>query len=162
MPTLPYAGARGAVKLLASLVLRRVYSAEETLELRGIAAASGLDMYFLVAMNVLLDSLLGCTSGGAMIARPSTKRRAGSEETKAGDRMMHFRSLDWGMDALRSVLVTLEFVRSKSADPRKVIARSITYAGLVGCLTGVRYVLPRRNQRSHVFTQETEKGSRCP
>lgn len=52
--------------------------------------------------------------------------------------MLHFRTLDWGMDPLRSVLVQLEFVRSKSEDPEKAIARTVTYAGFVGALTGVR------------------------
>jgi hypothetical protein len=139
MPLLPYAFMRRGVELLASVFLRRVYSAEETQELRGISRASGVDMYFLVALNVLLDSLLGCTSGGVM-ARPSSRKeeRAGAVGCARGDRMMHFRTLDWGMDGLRSVIVTLEFIRSKSAEPRKVIARSITYAGFVGCLTGVR------------------------
>jgi hypothetical protein len=42
------------------------------------------------------------------------------------------------MDSLRSVLVVLEFVRSKSEEPEKVIARTVTYAGFVGVLTGVR------------------------
>ena len=56
--------------------------------------------------------------------------------------MMHFRTLNWTMDELRSVLVVLEFVKSKSEDPREVLARSVTYAGFVGCLTGVRYVFP--------------------
>jgi hypothetical protein len=55
-------------------------------------------------------------------------------------RMMHFRTLDWGMEPLRSVLVVLEFVRTKSEEPERVIGRTITYAGYVGVLTGVRYV----------------------
>jgi beta subunit of N-acylethanolamine-hydrolyzing acid amidase len=136
MPLLPYAFMRRTAEVLASVFLRRVYSAEETQELRGISSASGVDMYFLVALNVLLDSLLGCTSGGVM-TRPSSRKGERVGCTR-GDRMMHFRTLDWGMDGLRSVIVTLEFIRSKSAEPGKVIARSITYAGFVGCLTGVR------------------------
>ena len=39
---------------------------------------------------------------------------------------------------MRSVLVQLEFTRSKSDEPDKVIARTVTYAGFVGVLTGVR------------------------
>jgi hypothetical protein len=42
------------------------------------------------------------------------------------------------MDSLRSVLVQLEFIRSESDEPEKVIARTVTYAGFVGVLTGVR------------------------
>jgi hypothetical protein len=92
-------------------------------------------MYFLVALNVLLDSFLGCTSGG-VLTRPQSS--AGSSDRS--ERMMHFRTLDWGMSPLRNVLVVLEFVRSKSKEPEKVLARTITYAGFVGVLTGVRYV----------------------
>lgn len=62
-------------------------------------------------------------------------KRAKSPEE---ERMLHFRTLDWGMDSLRSVLVELEFVRSESEDPEKVVARTVTYAGFVGVLSGVR------------------------
>jgi hypothetical protein len=55
--------------------------------------------------------------------------------------MMHFRTLDWGMDGLRSVLVVLEFVKRDSSEPEKVIARTVTYAGFVGILTGVRCLM---------------------
>jgi hypothetical protein len=143
---IPWRKTRYAIEWLASLLLRRVFSDEESQELRGIAEASGVPMYFLVALNVLLDSLLGCTSGGALVVPRNSKRkrfRRGSGENveeELRDRMMHFRTLDWDMDGLRSVLVVLEFVKSKSAEPEKVLARSITYAGFVGCLTGVRYV----------------------
>lgn len=65
------------------------------------------------------------------------KKKDGEEK-----RMLHFRTLDWGMDELRSVIVVLEFVRSDSPEPEKVIGRTITYAGFVGVLTGVRYVQP--------------------
>lgn len=97
---------------------------------------SGVDMYFLVALNVLLDSMLGCTSGG-VVTRPKSN---GEENDEGGNsRMMHFRTLDWGMEQLRSILVVLEFVESKSDEPDKVIVRTVTYAGYVGVLTGVRY-----------------------
>ena len=49
--------------------------------------------------------------------------------------MLHFRTLDWGMDPLRQLVVELEFVR-RTGGP--VIATSITYFGYVGVLTGVR------------------------
>ncbi|CZS93102.1 uncharacterized protein RCO7_07847 [Rhynchosporium graminicola] len=100
---IPWQWARELVEWLASIFLYRVYSAEETKELRGISEASGVDLYFLVALNVLLDSLLGCTSGGVMT---SMGQKGGD-----GKRMMHFRTLDWGMDPLRSVLVVLEIER---------------------------------------------------
>jgi len=66
------------------------------------------------------------------------KKGGNRTEGKEEERMLHFRTLDWGMDPLRSVLVVLEFVRSKSEEPEKVIARAVTYAGFVGVLTGVR------------------------
>ena len=139
---IPCAWLRRLIEWLAALVLRRVYSSEETQELKGIARASGVDLYLLVALNVLLDSLLGCTSG-AVLTRPEKRKKLeknpwGMEEGR--ERMMHFRTLDWSMDELRSLLVVLEFVRSKSETPEEVIARTITYAGFVGVLTGVRYV----------------------
>jgi hypothetical protein len=49
--------------------------------------------------------------------------------------MVHFRTLDWGMPSLRRVLVHLDFVLEPHGE---VVASSITYAGLVGVLTGVR------------------------
>ena len=74
---------------IARLCLRKVYSTEETEELRGICKITGLEMYLLVAYNVLLDLFMGCTSGGARV------QDSGS--------MLHFRTLDWGMDVLRCV-----------------------------------------------------------
>lgn len=120
-------------KFLSYVFLRRVRSAEETQEVKGIARASGVRLHVIVALNVLLDSLLGCTSGG-VLAFPRDLRG----ERGRSARMLHFRTLDWGMDELRSLLVVLEFVRSKSDDPDKVIGTVITYAGFVGVLTGVR------------------------
>ncbi|EHK23470.1 uncharacterized protein TRIVIDRAFT_74061 [Trichoderma virens Gv29-8] len=131
----PWLFLRSIIKFTASLILRRVYSSEETQELVGIAKASGVDMYFLVAFNLLLDTLLGCTSGGVLTRLKKGERQT---HTEPSARMMHFRTLDWGMPELRSVLVVLEFVRSKSEEPQTVIARTITYAGFVGVLTGVR------------------------
>jgi hypothetical protein len=100
-PLLPYAYIHRFVEFLASNILRRVYSPEETQELRGISELSGVDIYFLVALNVLLDSFLGCTSGAVMV-RPSKRKEESDESASwAGkERMMHFRTLDWGMDAL--------------------------------------------------------------
>jgi len=140
---IPWAWARRVLEWLSTFFLRRLYSSEETQELKGIAMASGVDLYFLVALNVLLDSLMGCTSGG-VLTKPEKSKYIGRSpwiEDERAPRMMHFRTLDWGMDELRSVLVILEFVRSKSETPEKVIARTITYAGFVGVLTGVRYVV---------------------
>jgi hypothetical protein len=112
------------LKRLARFLLRRVYDGEQTAELRGISKATGVEMYLLVAANVLLDLFMGCTSGGARV------------KTLNGSKMVHFRTLDWVMDELRSGVVHLEFVE-KPGGP--VIARSITYVGFVGILTGVRY-----------------------
>jgi hypothetical protein len=116
------------VRRVARLFLRRVYSAEETEEIRGISAATGIEMYLIVSLNVLLDVLMGCTSGAA---RSQDK---GRDTTMP--RMLHFRTLDWGMDALRRVLVQFEYVRGP--DYETVLATNITYIGFVGVLTGVR------------------------
>ena len=114
----------GRVRKLAKLLLRRVHNEEENEELVGIYEITGIDMYLLVAFNVLLDLFMGCTSGGVKV-------RDGEEAT----RMLHFRTLDWGMPALRKVIVQLDFIE-RSGGP--VVASSVTYAGYVGVLTGVR------------------------
>ena len=118
------------IKRAARLLLRRVHSREETEELRGISKATGVSMYLLVSFNVVLDLLMGCTSGAVRSSEPF--------QPLSQAKMLHFRTLDWGMDPLRSVIVQLEFIRSKSATPRVVLASSITYVGFVGVLTGVR------------------------
>jgi hypothetical protein len=51
-----------------------------------------------------------------------------SVRKEADAKMLHFRTLDWGMDSLRKLIVQLEFVNEKGGS---VIARSITYAGFV-------------------------------
>jgi len=139
-PMIPSPRVRGWIKFLAWLFLRHVYSPEETAELQGIAKTSGIDIFYFIALNVLLDSMLGCTSGAVMTIPKGSKTKGKEKGVIDGRRMMHFRTLDWGMEPLRSVLVVLEFVRSKSEEPKKVIGRSITYAGYTGVLTGVRYV----------------------
>ena len=120
----------GIVNKAANLLLRRVYTSVETAELKGIAEVTGMPMYLLVSFNVILDLLMGCTSGAV---------RAVKEDTpSAVSRMLHYRTLDWGMDPLRDIVVQLNFVRSKSEKPSEIIAKSITYVGFVGVLTGVR------------------------
>ena len=91
------------VRFLSRLMLRNVYNAEETQELRGISKACGVEMYLLVALNTFLDMMMGCTSGGVRT------RGEFDEET----RMLHFRTLDWEMAILRKLVVQLEFVREQ-------------------------------------------------
>ena len=86
-------------------------------------------MYLLICFNVILDLLMGCSSGGAAV------RDEDSTSGTTGTKMMHFRTLDWGMDPLRRVLVQLDYVLEPHGD---VVASSINYAGFVGVLTGVR------------------------
>jgi len=76
-------------------------------------------MHLLVAFNVLLDLFMGCTSGGTKLSSKNM--------------MLHFRTLDWGMDPLRKVIVQLEYIRD-----RVKVASAITYVGYVGVLTGIR------------------------
>ncbi|OCK75901.1 hypothetical protein K432DRAFT_307562 [Lepidopterella palustris CBS 459.81] len=113
----------GLVTTLARIFLWRLFSKEQTEEIRGISKATGVDMYLLVAFNTLLDLFMGCTSGGVKV-------KDGKDA-----KMLHFRTLDWGMDALRKVIVQLEFVKKPGGD---VIARTVSYIGFVGVLTGVR------------------------
>ncbi|CAI7571001.1 unnamed protein product [Penicillium viridicatum] len=109
---------------LARLFLRRLYTDEETAEIRGISRVTGISLYLLICLNVVLDLLMGCTSGGVRML------------DGLWTRMVHFRTLDWGMDPLRDLIVQLEFVRDDAPD--KVLATCITYVGFVGVLTGVR------------------------
>lgn len=92
--------------------------------------ATGIDMYLLICFNVILDLLMGCSSGGAAV-RDETSTSSGNTGTK----MVHFRTLDWGMDPLRRVLVQLDYILEPHGE---VVASSINYAGFVGVLTGVR------------------------
>ncbi|KAM0424390.1 hypothetical protein ACHAPT_010310 [Fusarium lateritium] len=119
-------------KFMASVsprILRRLYMPEENAELLGIAKAMDIPMHALVAFNVLLDLLLGCTSGG--VRTLNLADAPGQQST----RILHFRTLDWGMDLLRQIIVELDFVR-ESGGP--VIATTVTYLGYIGVLTGVR------------------------
>ncbi|KAH7014872.1 beta subunit of N-acylethanolamine-hydrolyzing acid amidase-domain-containing protein [Ilyonectria destructans] len=115
--------------VISRLALRRLFMAEESAELVGISKASGIPMHILVAFNVILDLLLGCTSGGARTLDP------GNSAPNLPTRMLHFRTLDWGMDQLRKIIVELDFVRSHGGP---VVATTVTYLGYVGVLTGVR------------------------
>ena len=119
----PHAHVNG-IRKLARLMLRRLHYKEENEELRGISQTTGIKMWLLVALNVLLDLFMGCTSGAA---------RVGEEQD--GTKMLHFRTLDWRMDPLRKLIVQLDFIR-KPGD--SIIASSVTYVGYVGVLTGVR------------------------
>lgn len=112
------------VQRVARVLLRHVYDKEQNEELIGIQEVTGIEMYLLVAFNVLLDLFMGCTSGGI-------RTSVGKEQT----RMLHFRALDWGMDPLRKVVVQLDFIE-RAGGP--IIASSVTYVGFVGVLTGVR------------------------
>ncbi|KAH8692299.1 beta subunit of N-acylethanolamine-hydrolyzing acid amidase-domain-containing protein [Talaromyces proteolyticus] len=113
------------VHWLAYMCLRRLYTDEETEEIRGISLATDIDLYLLICLNTVLDLLMGCTSGGA-------RTKSASQTTK----MLHFRTLDWAMDPLRDLIVQLDFYQN--SDPQEVLATSITYVGFVGVLTGVR------------------------
>lgn len=112
------------IRWLARLLLRRVYYKEETEELRGISEAIGIDLLLLVALNVLLDLFMGCTLGAAKV-----------DDLQGATKMLHFRTLDWGMNRLRKVIVHLDFVERPGGE---VVASSPTYVGYVGVLTGVR------------------------
>ncbi|KAL5336845.1 beta subunit of N-acylethanolamine-hydrolyzing acid amidase-domain-containing protein [Aspergillus crustosus] len=123
------------IKSLARIFLRGVRDAEETAEMRGIAAAAGVDLYLVVCLNVALDLLMGCTSGGVLARFPTGDDGDGDGDGLEGKRMLHFRTLDWDMPALRRLLVKLEYV---DGDNSTVLATNITYVGFVGVLTGVR------------------------
>ncbi|CAM1501309.1 Fc.00g104710.m01.CDS01 [Cosmosporella sp. VM-42] len=129
--TLQYKWLVYIAKFAARVLLRGVYDGEQTREIKGFAKASGVDLYLIVALNVFLDAMMGCTAG---CVRVNAKRSA--DET-SGNSMMHFRTLDWGVDALRDLVIIVEHIDT-SKDPDHIIATSITYSGFVGILTGLR------------------------
>lgn len=135
---LPYGILRHIAAGLAKLLLWHVYDEEEMKEIKGIAEATDVKLHLLVALNNLLDCLLGCTSG-AVLVNPSKGRQKAGDPAGNEPRLMHFRTLDWAMDGLRDLLVVLEYINSESSGS-KVLARSVTYAGFVGTLTAVRFV----------------------
>jgi len=69
--------------------------------------------------------------------------------------MLHFRTLDWTMDPLRKILVQLEFVRTSSATPGQIIARSITYVGFIGVLDRCQRRLEHGPSISAQYTRPT-------
>ncbi|KAJ6257654.1 hypothetical protein Dda_7441 [Drechslerella dactyloides] len=117
------------VSFIARHILRRVCSREEQEEIRGLVEVTDLPMYLIVAFNTLLDTFMGCTSGAVRLAHDPEKPY--SDENR--DKMLHFRTLDWGMDSLRELVILVHYQRGG-----KTIAQAITYAGFVGVLTGVR------------------------
>ncbi|KIV86077.1 hypothetical protein PV11_01714 [Exophiala sideris] len=118
----------GSINHLARLLLRRVNCPVETSELRGIAEAAGIPMYLLVSFNTILDLLMGCTSGAVKTLEQCQTRSA------------------------------LDFVRTQSADPSHVVARSVTYVGFVGVLTGVRPNLSLSLNFLAVHNANTRRG----
>ena len=140
----------GSINRIARLLLRRVNCPVQTAELQGIAEVSGVPMYLLVSFNTILDLLMGCTSGAVKTLEQG--------QTRNEAKMLHFRTLDWTMDPLRSVVVQLDFVRTQSAEPSRVLARSITYVGFVGVLTGVRPNLSLSLNFRAVHNASTRRG----
>lgn len=130
------------LKIPIYLLMRRLHSAEEDAELGGISRATGVPRALLVMFNVFVDMLMGCTSGGARVTTPAhdegdSSRGCPEGATPAGvtSRMLHFRTLDWSGAKLRRIIIELDFVASEGGP---VVARTMTYFGYVGVLTGVR------------------------
>lgn len=129
---------QGLIKFLSKLILRRVYNAEELEEIYGLVEATGVPLYLIVAFNSFLDTFMGCTSGAVKLRdSPLAAALNGNvvEDEEERDRMLHFRTLDWGMDVLRPLIIRVSYVRGG-----KEVAQAVSYAGYVGVLTGVRYV----------------------
>ena len=83
---------------LGKNLLKKVYSKEETEEIRGISKATGVPIYRVVAYNTFLDLFSGCISGGTRT------------KTKSGTKMLHFRNLDWEMEPLRDMVIRVEYL----------------------------------------------------
>ena len=86
---------------LARNLLKKVYSKEETEEIRAISKATRIPIYRVVAYNTFLDLFSGCMSGGVQ-----AKLKARSAATS----MLHFRNLDWEMDPLRNMIIRVEYL----------------------------------------------------
>ncbi len=71
---------------------------------------------------------MGCTSGAVRV------KTAGENK-----KMLHFRTLDWGMDALRKVVVNLDFIEKPGGE---VIVRT-SVAHVSACTEFLRYVSGR-------------------
>ncbi|OAL43363.1 hypothetical protein IQ07DRAFT_524291 [Pyrenochaeta sp. DS3sAY3a] len=111
--------------LIFWVFLRQIHSKEQNAELQGFSTRLKLPVYVLVAYNVLLDLLMGCTSGGVLI------KGVGHAEP----RMHHFRTLDWGMPSLRKAIVQYNYVEEPGGE---IVASTISYVGFVGVITGVK------------------------
>jgi len=96
-------------------------------------------IYRVVAYNTFLDLFSGCISGGTQT------------KTESGTRILHFRNLDWEMEALRDMVIRVEYLVKG-----KVVARAVTYAGYLGVLTGVREGLSiSLNYRARINSEST-------
>ncbi|KAF8963397.1 beta subunit of N-acylethanolamine-hydrolyzing acid amidase-domain-containing protein [Flammula alnicola] len=102
---------------VAKILLRKVFTKEETEEIRGISKATEIPIHLVVAYNTFLDLFSGCISGGVQVNAPFAQ----------GKKMLHFRNLDWNMDPLRDMIIRVEYLIGG-----KVVARAVTYAGYVG------------------------------
>lgn len=89
-------------------LLKKVYSKEETEEIRAISKATRIPIHRVVAYNTFLDLFSGCMSGGV-------QTKVGSSSTTT---MLHFRNLDWEMDPLRNMIIRVEYIVNG-----KVVAR---------------------------------------
>ncbi|KXH25465.1 hypothetical protein CSIM01_09259 [Colletotrichum simmondsii] len=100
-------GMSGFAKFTSRFTLRKVFDPEQTKEIKSIAEVAGIPVHQLMALNTFLDLMLGCTSGAALV-KDDSKRKIGGG---APDRLMHFRTLEWGMDILRDILVIIDLLR---------------------------------------------------
>ncbi|KAK7033923.1 hypothetical protein VNI00_012547 [Paramarasmius palmivorus] len=106
-------------KAVAKLILRRVSSGEESDEIEGISKATGIPRHLVVAFNTFLDLFSGCMSGGTKVVD------AGPRGTSTG--IVHFRGLDWGMDVLRRLTISVEYVRDGAVVAREGLSVSLNY-----------------------------------
>lgn len=148
--------------------MRRLHSDEEDAELRGISPATGIPRALLVTFSVFFDMLMGCTSGGARVNTPVNNEGDSlldcPEGTPAGagtSRMFHFLTLDWSGGKRRRIIIELDFVASEGGP---VVAKTLTYFGCVGVLTGVRCGLSvglnrrPRHDRSSLLSPASPQG----
>ncbi|KAF3089758.1 hypothetical protein TWF569_001525 [Orbilia oligospora] len=127
LATLPY---NKLISFIARAILRRVHNSEEQDEIKGLVDVTGIPLFLMIAFNTFLDTFMGCTSGAVRLAENPYATEPSSEDR---DKMVHFRTLDWGMDELRDFIIQIDYQKEG-----KTIAHAITYAGFVGVLTGVR------------------------
>jgi hypothetical protein len=100
-----------------------MHNDEFTEECIAFAKVAQIQPSICMAFNKGLDMMASCTSAGIM----------SKQDQHAHPTMLHYRNLDWSMELLRKLMCRITFSRQG-----EIVADTISYAGYLGSLTGVR------------------------